>query len=254
MTIKYRFLFLCFLFSIFSIPAHSIELSDHRGGILISGEITRGDYKKLILFLRQGRLDPFANAIFLDSPGGDVIEAMRISNLVSRMFGNTFIDNGGKCYSACVMIWASGVVRNIGMNSKLGVHRINLTRDEINVSKTDKAVRPIAEGVEQYLLRMGVPRKIVDKMNETSTTDLFVFDHKWLIQEDLISSIGYHPTFIDVAQKKCGADPYANGMKTGILPNKQEAMKWSFCIDNVRSENLKLDMSWAALISDKSIQ
>jgi hypothetical protein len=70
----------------------------------------------------------------------------------------------------------------------------------------------------------------------------------------LFNSIGYQPTFIDVAQKKCGADPWAKALKTGVQPNKDDALKWTNCVDDVRSENLKLDMSWVDLVYDKSIR
>jgi hypothetical protein len=233
----------------FSKPALSIELSEHKGGILISGKLVRDDYKKLVSYLRAGHLDSFANAVYLNSNGGDVIEAMRIANLVNKLYGNTNVIGGGSCFSACVAIWASGVLRTMPNDAKLGVHRVNLSREEMSVAKTEKAVRPVADGMESFLLKMGIPRKIIDKMNETSPTNLFVFDNRWLIQEDLLHAIGYLPTFIDVAQKKCGADPWVKASETLTKIDQQEALKWMICVDEVRYENIKIDVrEWRDLI------
>ena len=233
--------------------ASALNIHDSNSGLVLEGEIKSGDYAKLIRYLRTDdkHLYQFLIAIQLDSPGGDVVEAVRIGNLIKTSYGETVVMQGGRCFSACVILWASGVSRSMHNDGKLGVHRISLTGDEISVAKNDNAVRPIADGVETYLLKMGMPRKIVDKMNETSPTDLFVFDNRWLIQEDLENAVGYLPAFIDVAERKCGVDPFVKAGKTGARIDKQNAYKWINCVENVRQQNQNLDIKKiGALIYD----
>jgi len=230
----------------FFFSSQALCLDIHRGpgesGVALEGKIEAGDYLKLVRYLRSTEnFAQFLNSITLDSNGGDVIEAIRIGNLIKSSFGNTFVKDGGSCFSACFVIWASGVWRSMPNSAKLGVHRINLTRKEISITKTEAAVKPLANGIESFLLGMGIPRKITDKMNETSPSDMFVFDNTWLIEQDLITSIGYLPAFIDVAQKKCGPDPYARAYKSAVLPKQDELTKWSLCVDRVRFDNQKLE-------------
>ena len=59
----------------------------------------------------------------LDSPGGDVIEAMRIGRLIHQRFMNTSVLRGRQCASACVFMLQAGVVRIPAVGSRVGLHR-----------------------------------------------------------------------------------------------------------------------------------
>ena len=84
-----------------------------------------------------------------------------------------------------------------------------------------------------------VPRKIVDRMNETSSSDMFKFDRAWLIRERLWDAIMWRPSFIDVAQKQCGVDPYSN-LSQELDTDK--ARLWTDCVENFREQNQDIDV------------
>lgn len=215
--------------------------------ITISGKIEKGDYVRLLKFLKpdyskstpeevfKNRL-AFQKTVVLDSSGGDVSEAMKIANLIEKSYANTEVPKGGRCYSSCFLIWAGGARHLLG--GEIGVHRITLAGNDTNIAKSEKVVVPASQSVESYLLRVGIPRRIVDKMNETSSSDLFKFDGQWLWHEDLLDAIQYRPSFIDVAQKRCGVDPTAEDVRALRTYDKTKSRSWIGCIEGVRYENM----------------
>lgn len=231
-------LLLFFIFSasfLLAVPAASAEFSLFRSGVQMKGTIVKGDYKKLATFIRDSHFGEFTERFFLDSNGGDVVEAMKIANLVNKMYGHTVVKTAGNCFSACAVIWAGGVVRTIGEEGRLGLHRISLVSDEPSVSKTEQKIRPVADSVESFLLRMGIPRRLLDKMNETSSTDLFLIDTRWLQNEELYLPMTYSPIFVDVAQKRCGTNPLIGFFKSNqklLDPTKLEF--WNICLNHER--------------------
>lgn len=175
-------------------------------GILISGKIEAGDYIKLKNFLlEQKNLENFTALVELNSPGGNVDEAIKISNLLKMGFAKVAVLKGDVCFSSCFLIYAGGVQRIL--LGKLGVHRLSLAEDDITVKNNEKLVGQKSKKVESFLLSMGIPRKIIDKMNETSPADLFIIDQKYLNQEKLVYAMEYQPNFIDVVEKECRLDP-----------------------------------------------
>ncbi len=217
-------------------PATSAEFSLFRTGVQMKGPIVEGDYKKLATFIWDDHFGVFTERFFLDSNGGDVMEAMKIANLVNKMYSQTVVKPAGNCFSACAVIWAGGVVRTIGEEGRLGLHRISLVSDEPSVSKTEQAIRPVADSVESFLLRMGIPRRILDKMNETSSTDLFLIDTRWLQKEELYLPTTYSPIFVDIAQKKCGTNPLIGFFKSNQkLLDSTKLEFWNICLDAERS-------------------
>lgn len=228
-------------------PANCASYSVYKSGVLIEGMIAKGDYRKLLAFIRDGNFYRFMNIIYIDSNGGDVVEAMRIGNFVNKLYGNTIVESNGKCLSACVAIWAGGVSRTLGGTGQLGLHRISMSRDEISVSKNEKAIKPIAENLESYLLKMGFPRRIVDKISETSSANIFLIDNRWLANEDLLDAVSYHPIFIDIAQKKCGT---LSIEQMGHI-SKAELLKWTQCVDDERYRNMNVDENeWRPLLDE----
>lgn len=208
-----------------------------QGGVLIDGPIERGDYEKFLKFITSDLDNTLAyqNKVYLNSPGGDVVEAIRISNLLKTSYSATFVAENGNCYSSCFLIWAGGVIRSLG-DEKIGIHRITLTQDEISVLTAEKTLLPIAKAVEEYLLSVGIPRGIVDRMNETSSSDIFIFDTKWLLREGYAYSIMFAPTFIDLAQKKCGPNVLIKSAKEKNSIGADDLKNWMLCVNEFKKK------------------
>ncbi len=120
------------------------DTSIHQRGVLIQGSIQKGDYAKIIQFIRQpDNYERFARAVFLDSTGGDLVEAIQISHLLDKSYASTFMVWGARCHSACFVLWMSGVSRHLSRGATLGVHRIDFTVSQ-NMPPTSNRASVIA--------------------------------------------------------------------------------------------------------------
>ena len=108
-----------------SLPAQGAELfyMDHDpitdqyvgpiGPLVMSGEITPGDYGRLLSKIIDDE-DRFLaqDKILLASDGGDVAEALRIAALVKSLFTAVIVAPlTGRCVSACFFIYAAAAQR-----------------------------------------------------------------------------------------------------------------------------------------------
>ena len=134
----------------------------------------------------------------LRSPGGNVGEALKIGTLLRSYLvtvfapgrdGNQFsdfniiIDEKGVrssncegptciCASSCAFIWL-GAVERYGV---VGIHRPKFTDPEFAALPPDQAAsvyKSTLAAVSGYLEEMEAPRSVIDRMQETSTADIF---------------------------------------------------------------------------------
>lgn len=232
---------LLFILSLVAASSNAAEFSIAPNGVgmEINGEIQKGDATKLANFiLKDGGMNAFLKTVYLNSPGGDVREALKMSEILDIGFTQTIVSKGALCASACVYLWASGSVRYpIG---NIGLHRLTTANPSFDVRKTEQATSKPSKDVDSYLLRMGMPRKILEKMNETSSSDLYLIDAAWLANEDLLNAVTYRPTFLDVSTKFCGPDPYATILSKGKKLNEETAQEWNECVEKIRQKNQDL--------------
>jgi hypothetical protein len=241
------------------LPAAAADISAYQRGVLIRGTIEKGDYARLIQFVRHpDNYGRFARTVYLDSPGGDVAEAIKIANLLDKSYAATHVASGARCYSACFILWMSGVARHVSSGATLGVHRILVRQGEKSVDPQSAYFTRIARSVENYMAGLGTPRAILDKMNATAPADLFVFNPRWLAEQQLLTALSYRLGFIDAARARCGPEPLAAGMKTGAVSGDdefdrwvQQIRSWTTCADELRASNQRGDgMTIAALIAE----
>lgn len=230
-------------------PSEGAEISIARPGavplgVAIRGPIAPHDYRRLIRFIHPLVNPDHFNAfmyggIALDSPGGDVASALRIAELVERSFIDTRIEKGGSCLSSCFLIWAGGLNRAAGRSTTIGVHRIVLARSEVDLGVYAKAVTPAADAAEAFLVRQGIPRKIIDRLNDTPPTDMFILSNRWLMDEGLFDAIHMRPMYLDVVEKKCGGHPAMEKRGQLTPPGKETQDRWIDCEYGVREENMR---------------
>ena len=122
-------------------------------GILIEGEIVPGDFAKFESeVLQRQNIDP----IWLASPGGDMMEAMRIGELVRELKLSVWAPNGllfpvvvnrenAVCASACFYIYAAGVLRR---GEIVGIHRPYLSQATLASMELDAAAQAQAVALE----------------------------------------------------------------------------------------------------------
>jgi hypothetical protein len=165
--------------------------------IEIKGEISRIDaekFERLIGIIRP-RFDVVE--VELNSPGGDVLAAMDVGEVVRREWLWTTVedDPGTECASACALIFAAGAVRIAGDRSKIGIHRpyfgqryfAGLDREHAR-DRYDQ----LAHRVQNYLSKMGMSDRLYTEMMKISSQQIRVLTYTEL--EDF-SLVGRDPGY-----------------------------------------------------------
>ena len=198
--------------------------------ILLRGPIEKGDAKRLLSIMRR----PLANAqyvqkLVLDSPGGDIEEAIALSRVVrTALLGtSTFgIPRGGRnwfhgtCLSACFLVWIGGVKRSEDQDRpSIGLHRPRLSGPSYEDSPQAIADshRQADEAVRSYLLGEHVPAKDIEAMMNRASTDIYWLEYRsWLRTED--EEIPYlAPWYEEMMIARCHYDPVAEKAAYSVL-------------------------------------
>ena len=89
----------------------------------VSGEITPGDTARVSMLLAEARKQdrPFF-AVYLDSPGGNLMEGIKLGQAIREAGAVTVLLTGATCASACILAFAGGAERIAYRGSRLGVH------------------------------------------------------------------------------------------------------------------------------------
>jgi hypothetical protein len=171
--------------------AEITEIALPPADLILEGTIAPGDYDKIIKRLEIINADcpnSCARSIYLASPGGSLIEAMKIGRLVRTLRWETVVPSpitnpyvnpnhifekeqlqdpksNHLCASACFFIFVAGTSRSsdeldVDENVILGIHRPYLTDTELRALSSDQAIASasrVRDVVEGYLKAMGVP-------------------------------------------------------------------------------------------------
>lgn len=95
--------------------------------------------------------------LYLDSPGGDLAEAMAIGRIARQERLGTVVDVNRQCSDACLLAFAGGVVRKTSWDADIVNHRDMLSDPE-----------SFAE-IKDYATVMGMPKQTVDRLYDGST-------------------------------------------------------------------------------------
>jgi hypothetical protein len=185
------------------------------------GRISKGDYQRVLDFYTKNH--PFLVSFKLNSPGGDVEEALKIGRLLRKYLiaasaphrlpdGRVFLESNGRrsdgkrallcegggcvCASACAFIWL-GATQRFG---SVGLHRPR-TEDPafkaLAPGDAANAYRRMLDNIIRYLDEMEAPRPIVDVMVATSSGDIRWVDHSTY-------GLGNAPSFREWLDASCG--------------------------------------------------
>lgn len=180
------------------------------GAIVLVGEIIRGDAEKILRAIRDDKKIMFE--IFLNSPGGDLAEAIKIAEIIDASKAQTRVSTDGFCASACFFIYLAGHGRfAIGegeqrgefKNGRLGIHRPYITN--ISDSKKSQNSQLMAmEKARKYLEIRNVPTSLIDKMMTRPSNNIY-----WLTRSDIKDLGEYPPETEELYISKCGYDRYS---------------------------------------------
>jgi hypothetical protein len=186
--------------------------------IRLVGEISSGDAQKLGQLLRSPLKEGQAfQSLKLDSPGGEVREAIRIAQIVRQALLETinWSDKKGgnsQCLSACFLVWVAGSHRHqLGESTNhgtvgIGLHRPYFAKEfySANAASVADAHQSLNEYVRNFLRREDVPEDLINLMLSRSSREIYWLhengepfrlsgDAGWF-QEMRIAECRYDPT------------------------------------------------------------
>lgn len=197
-------------------PALALKMEAERARpwrLVLSGPINPGDADRLVRFLLEPLADQplLASEIVLASPGGNLVEAMRLAALVRGLHLDTRVRADSACSSACFFVFIAGDNRLAGEKSagglrpgRIGLHRPHLGGDALK--KGDAAGGAQRQQLEMgkvvdYLRRESVPLRLIDEMMSHASNDIY-----WLSDADLWQLGEFHPGLEEVLIARCAYD------------------------------------------------
>jgi hypothetical protein len=145
--------------------------------LLLDGKIQRLDSEKLnLMVLALDIQKRGVSVLYLNSPGGNHDDAVRMAEVVKRYKISTIVADGSKCASGCFTVFAAGHEKFAGYDTRLGVHRSSEQGQE-----TEFAFAGTFE-TARILSELGVPPAIVGKLVLTPPDGM-----AWLTPDDLRS-------------------------------------------------------------------
>lgn len=110
--------------------------------------------------------------VFLNSPGGNLVAAIRIGRILRKHAAWTWVDRTAECASACVFILAGGVERNIVPGARVMLHRPYFDRRlfaDLSPDDAQALYRKLADASRAYLKDMGMPDELFERMLRVSS-------------------------------------------------------------------------------------
>jgi hypothetical protein len=163
---------------------HSID-SGKLNAVLVTGEIRAGDANRLLDYIRS--LPPKNNiAVYLNSPGGNLYEGMKLGRMFMTERIKTVVEGGEMCASACAIAFLGGRDRqgvkwmSSTTNSRLGFHAFR-NADGSKTSATDDTQRIVSD-VLQYGKDVDAATAILIKTFATSSGSMYWFSEEELLQ------------------------------------------------------------------------
>ena len=156
----------------------------------MSGEIRRGDYERLLSFIARDPERFRASIVVLASPGGDLLEAIKIGNVIKASYQTVYVNHlVGPCASACFLIYVAAVSR-VGTVPSIGIHRPHFEPhyfSKLSVGQAEVKHKELMREVRAYLEARDVPQHLIEKMFSLSSDEVY-----WLTWNDLarIGQIG----------------------------------------------------------------
>ena len=180
--------------------------------VFIKGQIQAGDFEKFQLFLLQpGRLTAYTNYVWLDSIGGNLAEAMKFANLFEKSSASVVVGPDGKCYSACFMMFASGVDRWLYPFGELGVHQVSVNfpagAPELDKVTKNSVMQSVTNSASAYLTAQGIPATLVTQMQETPAQHMFIINTLMIKREGWQHIMALQPQFLAAVESVCGKQP-----------------------------------------------
>ena len=117
--------------------------------LLATGEIVEGDAERFASAINELPLSPHGvPVVLLDSPGGAVFEALKISEFLDDQPAHMVIPDGASCASACASIlFIAGIYRTVEPLGRFGQHSCSLNGIPVQSCNDTLAEHAVVNGV-----------------------------------------------------------------------------------------------------------
>lgn len=156
------------------------------GRINIIGPIERGDLAKIIVVLKNQEYMP---GFAISSPGGDVVEAMKIGRFFRDSRLDITVNDNAQCVGACFLIVVGATGRYL--QSPVGIHRAYVDperHESLSSAQADKTYGQLDSLVSEYLEEMYVPKDVIAEIMSTKPTE-----ESYLSPAEFRRRLGQHP-------------------------------------------------------------
>jgi ATP-dependent protease ClpP protease subunit len=150
--------------------------------LVIDGEIKTGDFaqfaKMADIVSHEATLETNgvpAIEVDLNSPGGDLNEAIQIGRLLRDRSMQTGLSAKSICASACIFIYIAGVSRSTHTEARLGLHRPYFNPVEfasLSPAEARKKYASLVTVARDYFLDMGMSEESFRLMMATPSNDI----------------------------------------------------------------------------------
>ncbi len=178
--------------------------------VYFDGTITKGSAKKL-----REILDSEGPDVVLNSPGGDLQEALTIGRLIRRAGKKTRIGSleeisidelgrpmespdNGRCESACAYAFMGGQERRLG-SGKLGLHRFYSTERGL----TSDEAQFLSGLLVEYMVEMGVDARLFLAASKEGAEGMYYVSEAEALDYAIVTPWGYGNVFLE---------PYLSGV------------------------------------------
>ena len=156
----------------------SVATKDGKTIILLSGEIAEGDADTLRAAIKTANdAGKLVSGIRLNSPGGNILEALKLADAVRFAKVATNVAGNATCASACFLVYAAGATKFANFTAQVGVHGASDKQGEETVA-SGAATVSMARAAKE----LGVPAAIIGRMVVTPPNEMV-----WLTPQDLLS-------------------------------------------------------------------
>jgi hypothetical protein len=156
----------------------SVDSKDGKTRLDFVGDIQSGDKAAIESAVKAANdRNRLVVTIRLNSPGGNILEAVGIADLLRRAKMAAAVLSGSTCASACFIILAAGNEKYAHYTAAIGVHGAS---DSAGQETTESGAATIS--MARILRELGVPAGIIGKMVVTPPSDMV-----WLTPDDLHS-------------------------------------------------------------------
>lgn|GEM_PF-6917397 len=191
------------------------------------GPISEGTAGSLRIFAKENKIRP-GGAIYFQSRGGDLSEAIRLGRVIRELGLNTYIGGidskqPGYCLSACTLAYLGGVFRFMDDADAYSVQRF-YRRASTNQEFDLEASRVAAEEITAFVKSMGVNAKLFQFMLLPGSEELVSIDKNTLVELRAVND-GVIAVKWEIADKD--SSPHLRG----IVHNNRGTHKMTFICD-----------------------